>query len=70
MPTARVGLKPNTRMRIGVISDPPPIPVNPTSAPISRPVTESCQVICDLPGDGLSLACEVQARVGRRERSG
>ena len=43
VPTASVGLNPNARMRIGVISEPPPMPVSPTSAPISRPVTESCQ---------------------------
>jgi hypothetical protein len=29
---------------MGVISDPPPIPVSPTSAPINRPVIVSCQV--------------------------
>jgi hypothetical protein len=43
-PTASVGLKPNRKMRIGVISAPPPIPVIPTSRPISSPVIESCQV--------------------------
>ena len=44
MPTASVGWKPKKRIRMGVISDPPPIPVRPTSAPISRPVIVSCQV--------------------------
>jgi hypothetical protein len=45
VPTARVGLNPKTRIRMGVISEPPPIPVSPTSAPIRRPVSVNCQVI-------------------------
>ena len=37
VPTASVGLKPKKRIRIGVISDPPPIPVSPTSARSAGP---------------------------------
>ena len=44
VPTASVGWKPNRMTRIGVISDPPPIPVIPTRVPISRPVRTNCQV--------------------------
>ena len=33
MPTAVTGWKPSTKIRIGVISDPPPIPVAPTTVP-------------------------------------
>jgi hypothetical protein len=45
VPTASVGLNPKTITRIGVISEPPPMPVMPTSVPISRPVRTNCQVI-------------------------
>src|SRR4051794_15478824 len=45
VPIATVGLKPKTRIRIGVISDPPPIPVIPTRRPIRRPAIESFQSI-------------------------
>ena len=45
MPTAYVGLKPKRMTRIGVISEPPPMPVSPTIEPISRPVSVNCQVI-------------------------
>src|SRR5258708_32151117 len=44
VPTANVGLKPKTITRIGVISEPPPIPVKPTIEPIRRPVSVNCQV--------------------------
>src|SRR5581483_9095053 len=44
VPTASVGLNPKTITRIGVISEPPPMPVIPTRAPISRPVRTNCQV--------------------------
>src|SRR5581483_6867134 len=44
VPTAYVGLNPNRITRIGVISEPPPMPVRPTIAPISRPVRVNCQV--------------------------
>src|SRR5919201_5197108 len=45
VPTAYVGLKPKRITRIGVIKEPPPIPVSPTSAPSSSPVSVNCQVI-------------------------
>jgi hypothetical protein len=45
VPTASVGLNPKTITRIGVINEPPPIPVMPTSVPISRPVRTNCQVM-------------------------
>jgi len=45
VPTARVGLKPKKMISIGVISEPPPIPVIPTRAPIRRPVRTNCQLI-------------------------
>src|SRR5262245_23456142 len=45
VPTASVGLNPKTITRIGVISEPPPIPVIPTRTPISRPVRTNCQVM-------------------------
>src|SRR5487761_109206 len=35
--TAALGVTPNSRMRIGVISAPPPAPVMPTSTPTIRP---------------------------------
>jgi hypothetical protein len=38
-----LGLNPNRNTSIGVISDPPPIPVMPTSRPMSRPASESFQ---------------------------
>src|SRR5216117_2985580 len=44
VPTAYVGLKPKRITRIGVISEPPPMPVRPTIEPISRPVSVNCQV--------------------------
>src|SRR5580765_3262574 len=49
VPTASVGWKPKTMTRIGVIREPPPIPVIPTSTPISRPVRTNCQVMPLLP---------------------
>ena len=45
VPIATVGLKPKTRISIGVISEPPPMPVIPTSRPISRPASDSFQSI-------------------------
>src|SRR5919199_3800824 len=44
VPTAYVGLKPKRMTRIGVRSAPPPMPVRPTRAPISNPVSVNCQV--------------------------
>src|SRR5690348_9255392 len=43
VPTASVGLNPKRMTRLGVISDPPPVPVIPTRPPISRPVRTNCQ---------------------------
>ena len=43
VPIATVGLKPKTRISIGVIREPPPIPVMPTRRPIRRPATDSFQ---------------------------
>ena len=40
VPTAVAGWKPNSSTSSGVISDPPPTPVIPTSAPTSRPASE------------------------------
>ena len=37
VPTATFASKLNSRIRIGVISEPPPMPVMPTSTPTSRP---------------------------------
>ena len=45
VPTAVFGSKPKSRISIGVISEPPPIPVMPTSTPISRPARLNCQVM-------------------------
>src|SRR6478609_1132648 len=44
VPTAYVGLNPKTITRIGVISEPPPMPVSPTIEPIRRPVSVNCHV--------------------------
>src|SRR5256886_2447703 len=44
VPTASVGLKPKTITRIGVSSEPPPMPVIPTRAPIRKPLSVNCQV--------------------------
>ena len=44
MPTAVFGSKPKIRISIGVISEPPPIPVMPTSVPTARPAITNCQV--------------------------
>ena len=41
VPIATDGLKPKIRTSIGVIKEPPPIPVMPTRRPISSPATES-----------------------------
>jgi hypothetical protein len=41
VPIATLGLNPNTKISSGVISEPPPIPVSPTSVPISRPASAS-----------------------------
>ena len=43
VPIAIDGLKPKTRTRSGVISEPPPMPVKPTSSPIRSPASESFQ---------------------------
>ena len=43
MPIATVGLKPKRKTSIGVISEPPPIPVMPTSTPMNSPAIESFQ---------------------------
>ena len=43
MPIATVGLKPKRKTSIGVISEPPPIPVIPTSTPMKSPASESFQ---------------------------
>ena len=41
MPIAVDGLKPKKKMRIGVINEPPPIPVIPTSRPVTNPAATS-----------------------------
>ena len=45
VPTAYVGWKPKKMTRIGVSSEPPPIPVSPTMEPSRRPVSVNCQVM-------------------------
>ena len=50
VPTATFALKPKSRIRIGVISEPPPIPVMPTSTPTSNPASENSHVTRALPG--------------------
>ena len=45
VPTAVFGSKPKSRISIGVINEPPPIPVMPTSTPIIRPAMLNCQVM-------------------------
>jgi hypothetical protein len=44
VPMATVGLTPKRITSTGVISDPPPMPVIPTSVPMSSPVSVNCQV--------------------------
>jgi hypothetical protein len=41
VPIATEGLKLKRKMRIGVISEPPPIPVIPTRTPMRRPAKAS-----------------------------
>src|SRR5688572_28362700 len=41
VPIATVGLKPRRKTSIGVISEPPPIPVIPTRMPMKRPARDS-----------------------------
>ena len=41
MPIAVAGLKPKKKMRMGVINEPPPIPVMPTSKPVINPAATS-----------------------------
>ena len=45
VPIATVGLKPKKKTSIGVIREPPPIPVMPTSTPMSSPASDSFQSI-------------------------
>ena len=52
VPTATFASKPKSRIRIGVIRLPPPIPVMPTRTPTSRPASENCQVMRALGGSG------------------
>src|SRR5438093_1369071 len=63
VPTAYVGLKPKRITRIGVIKEPPPMPVRPTIAPISRPVSVNCQVIGSPSGDDHAGADGVVRRL-------
>src|SRR5262245_38327494 len=44
VPTATLASKLKSRIRIGVISEPPPMPVMPTSTPTSSPASENSQV--------------------------
>ncbi|MCY1378831.1 hypothetical protein D9M69_664960 [compost metagenome] len=37
VPTARYGLTPKKKMRMGVMSEPPPTPVRPTMSPTANP---------------------------------
>ena len=50
VPIAIDGLKPKSKTRSGVISDPPPMPVKPTSSPIRSPASESFQSTSPPPG--------------------
>ena len=52
MPTAIFASKPKSRISIGVIRLPPPMPVMPTSTPTSRPASENCQVMRGRGGSG------------------
>jgi hypothetical protein len=45
VPTAVVACTPNSRTRIGVISEPPPIPLSPTSMPTTKPDTTKSGLI-------------------------
>src|SRR5579859_341190 len=44
VPIAVAGLKPKMNTRIGVMSEPPPMPVMPTRTPMARPARTNCQV--------------------------
>src|SRR5579859_6310286 len=74
VPIATVGSKPRTMTRMGVISEPPPMPIRPTSVPISRPVSVSCQVTPrwrsrgDLRGDQIQLCKSREHDRGRLAR--
>ena len=41
-PTATAGLTPKRMTRMGVISEPPPMPVMPTSVPMNSPASVNC----------------------------
>lgn len=45
VPTAAAGATPNSKTRMGVISEPPPTPVSPTSGPTAKPATALCSSI-------------------------
>jgi hypothetical protein len=44
VPIAVDGEIPKMKTRMGVMSEPPPIPVMPTRSPVSSPASESCHV--------------------------
>ena len=50
VPIATVGLNPKTITSSGVISEPPPMPVSPTSAPTRAPLRISCHHMDASPG--------------------
>ena len=57
VPTAAVGWMPNSSTRIGVMSEPPPTPVCPTSKPTRKPENEKSR-LCD-ESSGMRKPCEV-----------
>ena len=52
VPTAVAGWTPNNRIISGVMSDPPPTPVIPTSRPPTNPQIEYNGAIASMPGFG------------------
>src|SRR5690348_3337744 len=56
-PIAVVGAVPNSRIRIGVISEPPPMPVIPTRRPMPSPAaTSTGSIVLRRDGGALRLA--------------
>src|SRR5206468_6909320 len=68
VPTATFASKPKIRIRIGVINEPPPIPVMPTRIPTRRPARANCQVTACGPDPSVAICLDQNlCNLGTRE---
>ena len=59
VPMAKYGFTPKKKIKIGVISEPPPTPVRPTTSPTKNPANTNAKSCIEAEFDGVCLYCKL-----------